>query len=94
MGLFYKVSEKNLLELRNKIFLDKGIPALYNNDFERSPFSTSWFGKDDLQGYSYELCRLTSQNQIEIINAYIARGDSWIQLYLNIFELKPKCKQY
>ena len=33
MKLFFKVSDKKLLESRNRIFIDKGIPALKKNGF-------------------------------------------------------------
>ncbi len=89
MRLFYKVSSKELLAIRNKIFLENGIPALYKNGFQKSPFSTAWFGKDDLKGFTYELCRLVDNSLLETIIVYIIRGDRWIQVYVNVFELKP-----
>ena len=89
MGLFYKVSDKELLERRNKIFVDKGIFALSKNGFRQSPFSGAWFGKDDDGGYSYELCRLTRDSEVQILEADIIKGESWIQIRLNIFKLNP-----
>lgn len=92
MGLFYKVSEKELLEERNKIFLENGIPALKRNGFEQSPFVTSWYGQYDrnVSGYPYELCRLAQTSRLEIIEVYILKGEKRIQIFLNIFELQPK----
>lgn len=90
MGLFYKISDKKLLEIRNDIFLEDGIPTLEKNGFEKSPFPTSWFGKDDMGGYTYELCRLSNQNHLQIITTYIISGENWIQVHLNIFKLFPK----
>lgn len=90
MGIFYKVSDAKLVEIRNKIFRENGIPALEKNGFRRSPFSTSWFGKDDIGGFTYEMCRLSENSRLEIIETIIARGDRWIQIYLNIFELHPQ----
>lgn len=89
MGIFYKASDAKLLEIRNKIFRENGIPALEKNGFSRSPFSTAWFGKDDIGGFTYEMCRLSENSQLEIVETIIARGDRWIQIYLNIFELHP-----
>ncbi|MGG7666987.1 hypothetical protein [Dyadobacter sp. BHUBP1] len=87
--LNYKVSEKQLLEIRNKIFLEAGIPALKKNDFEKSPFSTAWYGKNNLGDYTYELCRLSKDSHIEFIVTHISKGDSWIKIFLNIFMLQP-----
>jgi hypothetical protein len=89
MGIFYKASDKELLEIRKKIFVDHGLPALTKNGFVKSPFSTAWFGKDDIGGYTYDLCRLTNDNQLETLTVYIVRGDKWIKVYLNIFALEP-----
>lgn len=88
----YRVSTKNIVEVRNKIFLERGLPRLKENGFVESPFSTSWFGRDDHGGYAYELVRLTETNQLEYLSVYIPRGNKWIQIYLNIFELSPPIK--
>lgn len=45
MGLFYKVSDKQLLKDRNDIFKEVGISALETNGFVRSVFKTSWNGQ-------------------------------------------------
>jgi len=94
MELFYKVSDKELLKIRNEIFLDKGISALKKNGFEQSPFKTSWFGQYDrnISGYSYELCRLSQKSRLEIIEVFILKGEKRIQIILNTFELQPKLK--
>lgn len=88
------ISDKELLEVRNKIFFESGIPALENNEFVKSPFKTSWYGQYDrnISGYSYELCRLTKQKHLEIITAYIVKGDKWIKIFLNIFKPQPELK--
>ena len=93
MGLFYRVSEKELLNIRNQIFLNKGIPALKQNGFEQSPFSTGWYGKDDSGDYSYELCRLSKSLHMHMLFVDIIKGDKWIQIKLNIFNLKLKVSQ-
>lgn len=90
MGLFYKILDKEFLKVRNKIFLEKGVPALFKNGFEKSPFPNSWYGKDDIGGYTYELCRLSNSSNLEIITTFIVKGDKWIQIYLNIFKLYPE----
>ncbi|MBW0149034.1 hypothetical protein [Marinobacter arenosus] len=92
MSIFYKASDKELREERNKIFLENGLPALERQGFCKSPFSTSWFGKDDHGGYSYELCRLTKDSELQIIEVNICLRDRWIQEHLNIFSLVPHCE--
>lgn len=90
MGIFYTASPKELLEIRNKIFLEFGLPALQKNGFQKSPFSTAWFGKSKDIGYSYELCRLVEHDKLEMISVHIVRGDIWIQVSLNIFRIQPQ----
>jgi hypothetical protein len=89
MGLFYKAKPKELVSLRNDIFIAKGIPALTQKGFVRSPFSTSCYGRDQQIGFIYNLCRLNDHSELETITVYIVRGDRWIQIHLNIFELTP-----
>lgn len=36
------------------------------------------------------MCRLSQNTRLEIVETIIARGDRWIQIYLNIFELRPQ----
>jgi hypothetical protein len=88
MSLFFKPSAKELLEFRNQIVLESGIPLL-EKGFKKSPFSTSWFGRDSLHGYTYELCRLTPESKLQVIEIQITRGDKWIKFILNIFKLTP-----
>lgn len=94
MKPFYSASKKELLSKRNEIFKKYGIPALEKNGYEKSPFKTSWHGEynTSIQGYIYYFCRLTSDNQLENLSAYIVRGDSYIKIYLNIFDLSPNVK--
>ena len=89
MGLFYRASQRELLDIRNKIFIDFGVPALKQQGFDKSPFSTAWFGKNADIGYLYELCRLTNGNCLEMISVRIVKGDLAIQIFLNIFEIQP-----
>lgn len=87
-----KISDKEVLDARNAIFKDYGIPELEKNGYAKSPFKTSWFGQYDsnIRGYSYELCKLTNQNQLHFINASMLRGEKRIKISLNIFELNEK----
>ncbi|UCS92409.1 hypothetical protein KZP23_17130 [Echinicola marina] len=89
MGLFYKVCEKELLLIRDRIFLDKCLPALKKNGFGKSPFSTAWFGKNNLGDFTYELCRVRKGSILEIFVTHISKGDQWIKVFLNIFKLSP-----
>ncbi|WP_323489492.1 hypothetical protein [Flavobacterium sp. PL02] len=92
MKVTFKISEKELLNARNSIFKDYGIPELEKNGYVKSPFRTSWFGQYDsnIRGYSYELSKLADQNHLHIITADMVKGDKWIKIYLNIFELNKK----
>jgi hypothetical protein len=92
MGMFYKISDKQLLEDRNDLFKEVGITALANNDFVPSIFKSSWNGHYDksIKGYIYEFTRMTNCKYLEIIEVYIISGEKWIQIYLNVFELFPK----
>lgn len=94
MGMFYSVSEKQLLKDRNEVFKEAGIPILKNNGFIKSPFKAVWFGEyySGVQGYIYEFSRLTENCILENIVVYISKGDEYIKIYLNIFELHPKLK--
>ncbi len=49
-----------------------------------------WFGEYDrnIKGYSYELCRL-NYNFLENLDYSVLKGESWIKIHLNIFELEP-----
>jgi len=89
MALFYKLSAKKLLEVRNEIFVKNGIPPLLRNGFEESPYIGMRFGKLEPGIYAYDLCRLTSGSHLETITTYISKGDNWIKIYLNIFALEP-----
>ncbi|MDN3583987.1 hypothetical protein [Mucilaginibacter flavus] len=90
MGLFYALTAKDFLESRNEIFIKNGIPALMKHGFEKSPYKGMRWGKLDAGTYVYDLCRLSSSSQLETITTYISKGDSWIKIYLNVFELKKK----
>lgn len=89
MALFYTASTKEMFNLRNQIFVEKGIPALNQQGFVQSPFTNHWYGKDGNIGAIYDLCRLNDNSVLETITVYIVRGDRWIQIHLNIFELSP-----
>ncbi len=90
MNLFFKVPDKELLAVRNKIFTEVGIPALEKNGFIKAPFSTSWFGRNNMGDYTYELARLSCDSHLEFIVTHITRGDHWIKIFLNVFQLSPK----
>lgn len=92
MGLFYKATNKEILTVRNQLFLEKGIPALTKNGFVKSPFSTAWYGRNDHQGFTYELCRVNDKSLLERLEIHIVNGEKWIQIKLNIFELIPTLK--
>lgn len=86
--LFYKVTDKELLRIRNTIFLNSVFPVLREKGFIKSPFSTACFGWHPSMLYEYELCRLNDKH-LEIITTNIFKGERWIQMKLNVFELSP-----
>jgi hypothetical protein len=92
MGLFYRATDKELLEIRKKIFFDRGLPMLQKNGYEKSPFSTANFGKDNTGSYSYEFCKMTDKSLLQIVSVHIIKGDKWIQISLNIFRLDNAIK--
>jgi hypothetical protein len=89
MGLFYKATDKELLTIRNQIITENGIPSLQKLGFKKSPFSTAWFGRNEHGDFNYELCRLIDR-ELQIIDLYVARGDRYIKVHLNIFNLSPE----
>lgn len=92
MGIFYSITAKELLDIRNRIVLETAMPSLVNCGFCKSPFSTAWNGRNNLGDFDYEMCRLTENSRLEIIEIYVARGDRWIKFTLNVFELAPIVK--
>jgi hypothetical protein len=92
MGLFFKVTDKISFDTRKRIFEDKGIPLLTKIGFEKTPFINRWFGKYNRNLNIYELCRLTDSSQLQMVIVYISRGDKWIQIHLNIFQLDNSVK--
>lgn len=90
MGLFYKASDKELLDTRNKLFITYGFPPLEKNGFTQAPFSTDNFGRNNLKDFTYEFGRLGQNSTLELITVHISRGDKWIKIFLNIFEPVPK----
>jgi hypothetical protein len=91
MGLIYKVSDKEILNVRNEIFKEVGVPSLIENGFVLSPFKTAWHGQYDRsgKGYYYIFSRLSAEHNLEQISVSIFQGEKWIQIHLNVFELSP-----
>jgi len=84
------LSEKELLLIRNKIVTVTAIPRLIECGFNMSPFSTAWNGRNNLQDFNYDLCRISENRLLENIEIYLSKGDRWIKFTLNIFELSPE----
>jgi len=91
MGVFYKVSDKQLLHDRNNLFKEIGMPALEKKGFVKSPFNGAWHGEFDksTQAFYYDFCRISSQRHLEILCVSIIKGDDRINVYLCVFELVP-----
>jgi hypothetical protein len=90
MSIFYNLSDKELLNIRNEVFKKSVAPEIEKQGFSRSPFSTSWYGRNNLNDFDYEFCRLNQNAQLEILSVDISRGDRWIKIQLNIFDLRPR----
>lgn len=86
---WYKASEGNMLESIGKEFEARAVLKLMQNRFIHSPFSTSWFGKNNLGGYTYEFCKLLSSGHLQWLTVHIPRGDRSVSVFLNIFALSP-----
>jgi hypothetical protein len=87
MKLFYKATAKEILRSRNKIVLERGLPMLYKNGFRRSPFSTAWFGRNNLGSFTYELCKLTHTSILIMVRIHCIKGDTYVQTFINMFQL-------
>jgi len=87
MSFFYKPTGKEILNIRNKIFVECGTTALNNNSFIKSPFSTSWFGRNNLGDFTYDFIRLKDKTRLEFLQVHINKGDVYIKLFLNVFQL-------
>jgi hypothetical protein len=92
MSLFYKPTAKEILNTRNKVFLECGATELYNNGFIKAPFPSSWFGRNNLQDFTYEFVRLKGDARLEFLIVHISRGDNYVKLFLNIFEVGNEIK--
>lgn len=90
--MFCSKTDKQLLEIRNQIFLENGVPFLNENNFKKSPFSTAWYGKNNLGDYTYEFCKLLKKSDLVIITTHISKGDKWIKIILNVFNIEPNPK--
>ncbi len=92
MKLFYKVSDNQMLNDRNELFKEVGIPALTKNGFSLSPFNGAWHGEFDSSNgsYNYDFCRITQNIFLEILDVSIHNKDRRINIYLCIFEFTKK----
>ena len=82
-----EIRPKLITNIRNDILINVGFPALMSRGFRKAPFATSWNGRNDFGGYSYEMCRLKEDSILEILFIDIVPRDRWIQCSLNIFKL-------
>ncbi len=91
MKLFYKVSEKELVTARNKIFIETCKPIIFEKGFEKSPFNSNWNGKDSLGGFTYNFSKIDN-SLLHTLEIQISKGDKWIKCFLNIFKITPEIK--
>lgn len=88
MKLFYRASLKEMVNSRNKIFVENCLPILFEKGFVQSPFSTSHFG-NDMRDFTYDFIRINN-SLLETMQVQIVRGDKWIKFFLNVFDVQPK----
>lgn len=81
------ISDKELLQVRNSIFLN-AVPYLMKSGFKQSPFKTHLYGRNNLGDYSYDFARI-SNYYLELLTIHISTGDRWIKIFLNIFNPRP-----
>jgi hypothetical protein len=65
-----KVSDKTLLKIRNSILIN-AIPILEEQGFEKSPFISSWFGRNNLGDFSCRYLPLSPLSWVVIVIAVI-----------------------
>lgn len=87
--LFYNVSKTELLKMRKNLVLQTVVPILENKGFAKAPFSSSNYGYVNSQIYIYEMCRLVDSLYLEFVSVSLSRGDKYIKIYINVFELSP-----
>lgn len=89
--MFYRqVKEKEILKIRNDIFIQDVVPILGEKGFVKSPFKTASFGRCNNNIYIYEMCRLCNHCILEFVTTKICRYDRYIKVYINAFKLHPK----
>lgn len=91
MPLFYKTPYKQLLQDRNNIFKQIGVPALEKNGFVKSPFKGAWHGEyySGHSTYCYVFCRITQNKFLEVLHVSIRRKEKSIVIHLFVNELLP-----
>jgi hypothetical protein len=89
MNIFFNPSSKEKLLALNEVFQKKGVPALINQGFIKSPFTASFYGKNNIGSFTYDHCRLSSNSELHCLTTYLSKGSSWVQTFLNVFQLNP-----
>ena len=80
--MFYKkVTEKEILKIRNDIFIQDVVTVLEKKGFVKSPFKTACFGRTSNNNiFIYEMCRLRKDSRLEFIITKISRYDRYIKI--------------
>lgn len=85
-----RFSEKEILKIRNDIFMQDVVPVLEKKGFVKSPFKTACFGRTSSNNiFIYEMCRLRKDSRLEFVITKISRYDRYIKIYINAFKLCP-----
>ena len=77
-----RFSEKEILKIRNDIFIQDVVPILEKKGFVKSPFKTACFGRTSNNNiFIYEMCRLRKDSRLEFVITKISRYDRYIKIY-------------
>ena len=88
-----RFSEKEILKIRNDIFIQDVVPILEKKGFVKSPFKTAYFGRTSNNNiFIYEMCRLRKDSRLEFVITKISRYDRYIKIYINAFKPYPPIK--
>ncbi len=56
--MWFTISDKDMLDLRNQISTDRCIPILLTKGFVKAPFKNSDFGRNNLHDFLYNFGRV------------------------------------
>lgn len=81
------VSEKELVDWRNRAFLRYVLPVFEELGFGKQPMGNPYWGREPKGGYQYELWRLRDTRDVESMFVHIVRSATGFKLVFNRFKL-------